>query len=255
MKKELTTLFTGRHYTVLPEIDSTNTYLSRILGNISLPEGSVIRAVNQFAGRGQKGSAWESEGGKNLLLSFLFYPKFLEPRKVFLLNKTFALGVHDFVSLWLKKHITIKWPNDIYWKKKKLSGILIENSINASSISHSILGIGININQKSFPVDLINASSFGIIKKKEFDLEILFNSLCSCIEARYLQLKNGDHAQIDEDYLAVLYSSGKWKVYEHNGIRFKGMIKGVDENGKLIVELKNGQVRNFDIKEIVYIEN
>jgi BirA family biotin operon repressor/biotin-[acetyl-CoA-carboxylase] ligase len=254
MKKELTTLFTGRHYTLLPEIDSTNTYLSNILGNISLPEGSVIRAVNQLHGRGQKGSAWESEEGKNLLLSFLFYPKFLDPRRVFMLNKTFALAVYDFVTIWLKNHVSIKWPNDIYWKKKKLSGMLIENSMNGSSISHCILGVGININQKIFGKELTNAISFAIIKRKEFDLEELFNSLCSCIEVRYLQLKNGEFEKLDHDYHSILFSSGKWKIYESEGLRFKGLIKGVEENGKLMVELKNGSVKKFDLKEIKFVD-
>ena len=90
MKKELTTLFTGRHSTFLPEIDSTNTYLAGILRKISLPEGSVVRAGIQNAGRGQKGAIWESEKGKNLLLSFLFYPSFVAPKDVFLINKTFS---------------------------------------------------------------------------------------------------------------------------------------------------------------------
>jgi BirA family biotin operon repressor/biotin-[acetyl-CoA-carboxylase] ligase len=254
MKKDLTTLFTGRHYTLLPEIDSTNSYLSDILGNIDLPEGSVIRAVKQNAGRGQKGTAWESEEGKNLLLSFLFFPKFIEPKQVFLLNKTFALGVHDFALIWLKNHITIKWPNDIYWKKKKLCGILIENSITSSLINHSILGIGINVNQTSFSKELLNAVSFAIVKRKQFDLERLFNSLCHCIESRYLQLKNGEQEIIDKNYHSVLFNLDKWKIYESNSIRFKGRIDGVDENGKLIVGLMNGQEKRFDLKEIRFIE-
>lgn len=253
MKKDLTTLFTGRHYTFLPEIDSTNTYLSGILNNISLPEGSVIRAVNQKAGRGQKGSIWESEGGKNLLLSFLFYPTFVATKDIFLINKTFALGVYDFASLWLRKYISIKWPNDIYWKDKKLSGLLIENSVNGTLISHTIVGVGINVNQRNFPVNLVNPVSFSIIRNKDFDLEVLFNSLCSCMETRYLQLKNGEIKKINEDYQGALFAFGKWKTFESNSVRFKGRIKGVDDNGKLMLEVKSGAIRKFDLKEIRYI--
>ena len=252
MKKDLTTLFTGRHYTFLPEIDSTNTYLSGILGNISLPEGSVIRAVKQNAGRGQKGSIWESEGGKNLLLSFLFYPEFLTANDIFLLNKTFALGVYDFTSMWLKKNVSIKWPNDIYWKNKKIAGLLIENSVNGTSISHSILGVGVNVNQILFSKELINPISFSKIKNKEFDLEELFNSLCSCIEIRYLQLKSEDHKRIIDEYRTALFNLEKWKTYESGKTRFKGRIIDVDESGKLIMEIKNGKIKKYDLKEIKY---
>lgn len=253
MKKELTTLFTGRHSTFLPEINSTNTYLSGLLRTISLPEGSVIRTDYQTAGRGQKSAVWESEAGKNLLLSFLFYPSFVSPKDVFLLNKTFSLGIYDFIEKWLQNSVTIKWPNDIYWKNKKVCGILIENTINASTISHSIIGMGININQRHFSADLINPVSFFQIKNNEYNLEELFNSLCSCLEVRYLQLKNDDIKTIDKDYQSALFSFGEWKNYESAGIRFEGCILGVDENGKLMIETEKGDVRKFDLKEVKYV--
>jgi BirA family transcriptional regulator, biotin operon repressor / biotin---[acetyl-CoA-carboxylase] ligase len=253
MKKDLTTLFTGRHCTFLPEVDSTNTYLAGLLRNIELPEGSVIRAVKQSAGRGQKGAIWESEGGKNLLVSFLFYPTFISSKEIFLLNKTFALGLHDFVLIYLKKHVRIKWPNDIYWKNKKVSGILIENSINSSMIAHSILGVGVNINQVSFPDELSNPVSFSLVKHKEFDIEELFNALCACIESRYLKLKNGDHKSLHDDYHSLLYACGEWKTYENSNGRFKGNIQGVDDDGRIKILLENGDVNAFDLKEIKYI--
>lgn len=255
MKKELTTLFTGRHSTFLKEIDSTNTYLAEIMRNNVLPEGSVVRTDKQNAGRGQKGAAWESEAGKNLLLSFLFYPFFLMPKDVFLLNKTFSLGIYDFVSIWLKKNVSIKWPNDIYWKNKKVCGILIENSISTSTISHSIIGMGININQKHFSEELINPVSFWMANQKEYDLEELFNSLCSCIEARYLQLRNGDVKSLDAEYRSVLFSFGEWKTYENMGIRFEGRIQGVDEYGKLLIETETSEIKLFDLKEIKFIDH
>jgi BirA family biotin operon repressor/biotin-[acetyl-CoA-carboxylase] ligase len=254
MKKDLTTLFTGRQVTFLPEVDSTNTYLSGLLRSITLPEGSVIRAMKQRAGRGQKNTVWESEEKKNLLVSFIFYPSFIQPMDVFILNKTFTLGVYDFVSRYLGKKVTIKWPNDIYWKNTKVSGILIENSISASSITHSILGIGININQVTFSKEVKNPGSFSLIKKKEYDLEELFQYLCSFLEARYLMLKNGNKAQIEKDYTSVLYSLDLWKKFETDSSKFKGKITGVDESGKLIVQVENGESVKFNAKEIRYVE-
>src|SRR5690242_15054378 len=120
MNKELTTLFTGRHIIDIESVESTNSYLSELLKTQLVAEGSVVRAFSQLAGRGQMGARWSSEDGKNLLVSFAFYPTFVVPRNLFLLNKTYALGVYDFLKSIIGNDLKLKWPNDIYWKSKKL---------------------------------------------------------------------------------------------------------------------------------------
>ena len=253
MKKELTTLFTGRHYTVLEEIDSTNSFLAGILRNKILPEGAAIRTEYQKAGRGQAGVGWESESGKNLLISLAFYPGFVSPKEVFLLNKTYALAVYDFAENLLGSNVRIKWPNDVYWNDKKLGGILVENAIYQSALSYSILGVGLNVNQVAFSPALPNPVSFAMIKGIEYDLDELFNSLCGFIEARYLQLKRGDLFRIDEDYLSALYKMNEWIRFRSNSQEYAGCIRGVSENGKLIIEKESGQVVDYDIKEVKYV--
>lgn len=253
MKKDLTTLFTGRHCTFLKEVDSTNTFLSSKLRQEVLPEGAVVRAFAQNAGRGQAGTIWESASGKNLLLSYLFYPRFITPKHVFDLNKAFALGVYDFISASLISDVAIKWPNDIYWKKKKVAGMLVENSMNNSVLNYSILGIGININQEIFSDKLPNPVSFRQVTGKEYDLDEIFYSLSSFIESRYLQLKSNDLKKIEEDYHSALFLSGQWAEYEAENQKFMGMIRRVDDNGKIVLELKDGQVREFELKEIRFV--
>ncbi len=249
--KDLTTLFTGRHSVDLSEVDSANSYLSFILRKNRLHEGTVVRTEKQNAGRGQRGTVWESEPGKNLLLSFVFYPSFIAPKNVFLLNKTFSLGVYDFAVKWLGNDVSIKWPNDIYFGDKKLAGILIENTVTFNKIDQMIFGIGINVNQKKFPDYLINATSFVLIKDIEYNRDELFSSLCSSIESRYIQLKNGEVSTINYEYDSALFGKGKKIFFRDRFKRFPAVIQGVNESGQLIVQTEN-QLTLFDLKEIKF---
>ena len=124
MQKELTTLFTGRQVISLGTVMSTNSYMADLLKMRVMPEGTLLKAAIQSAGRGQGESTWFSEKSKNMLLSFAFFPRFLLARDIFLLNKAYSLGIFDYVSSRLGPGVKIKWPNDIYWEDKKVSGII-----------------------------------------------------------------------------------------------------------------------------------
>ncbi len=253
MQKELTTLFTGRQVIVMDSVDSTNTYLSQLLKSQIVAEGCAIRAISQKSGRGQIGSRWISEDGKNLLVSFVFYPTFVVPRNLFLLNKTYALGVYDFISSILGSDCSIKWPNDIYWKNKKLGGLLVENTITTSVITNSILGIGLNVNQIDFPTSMPNPSSLALIQPSTYLLDDIFNGLSNSIEGRYLQLKRGEKATLDADYQKALFRCEEWAFYEDKKGKFPGCIKGVDNQGLLKIEDEDGDMRMYDLKEIKYL--
>ena len=250
--KELTTLFTGRHCEVLDEVGSTNTYLSDLLRTVTLPEGSVIRAISQNAGRGQYGSAWHSAPGENLLLSFVFYPSGIAPKEVFVLNKSYALGIFDFIASVLGKQAFIKWPNDILAGGRKVAGLLVENSIQAGTIVHSILGAGINVNQREFPA-LPDATSLSLLSGKRYNPDELFNILCGFLEKRYLQVKNRQWQQLDADYLKALYRRNEWHMFEAAGNSFEGFIEGVDENGRLMVRNRQDRLHLFGVKEISFL--
>ncbi len=253
MQKELTTLFTGRQAIILESVDSTNSYLSQLLKSQIVAEGCAIRAISQNSGRGQIGSRWISEDRKNLLVSFAFYPTFVGPRNLFLLNKTYALGVYDFILSLVGSDCSIKWPNDIYWKNKKIGGLLVENTITTSVITNSILGIGLNVNQLDFPQTLPNPTSLGLILPSNYSLEGIFNGLCNSIEARYLQLKRGEKTTLDADYQKSLFRCEEWAFYEDKKGRFPGCIKGVDNQGLLKIEDEEGDMRFYDLREIKYL--
>jgi BirA family biotin operon repressor/biotin-[acetyl-CoA-carboxylase] ligase len=250
------TIFLGKYCIRLEKIHSTNSYLADLCAEKSLPEGTVVIADEQEQGRGQRGTHWESEAGKNLTLSILLKPLFLKPEEQFNLSRMVSLAVSDFVfslaphpsSLVLK----IKWPNDIYVGNRKIAGILIENSVSGNSISHSVVGIGINVNQEKFSVELPNPTSLKLETRKEFNLEDCLEKLCSCMEKRYLQLRNHSK-EIDSDYLKNLYRFEEWAGYNYKGEKLKGKITGVTKIGKLVLEKENREMIECDFKEVGFI--
>jgi len=121
------TNYIGRNRRYFDMVDSTNNYASLIAGKSGIPEGTLVWAGFQSAGRGQAGNRWESEAGKNLTFSLILYPHFLPPEMQFLLSEAVSLGITDFLTLYIPNPL-IKWPNDIYAENRKIGGILIEHS-------------------------------------------------------------------------------------------------------------------------------
>ena len=151
----------------LNETHSTNSYLRElIMREKEQPEGTVVITDYQTAGRGQKGNSWESERGKNLTFSILLHPNHIPPGKQFILSQLISIAIVGVLKKY-DRHFTIKWPNDIYWKEKKIAGMLIEVDLTGSSLSNAIIGIGININQRHFKSDAPNPVSLTQITGKE----------------------------------------------------------------------------------------
>jgi BirA family biotin operon repressor/biotin-[acetyl-CoA-carboxylase] ligase len=251
------TLFIGQNSIHLKSVDSTNSYASEMLRQISLPDGTLFYTFEQENGRGQRGNKWESEANKNVALSYVLHPSFLPITKQFLLTKIVSLAVADLMTEILKKEaipaeIRIKWPNDIYINRKKIAGILIENTLKEHTIQSAIIGIGINVNQTSFSSTL-NAGSLKQICNKEFDLIQLIDLLSQKIEANYLRLKAGKLDQIHSNYLQQLYQLNEKKNYQVDEQQIEGCIIGVSETGKLQVQLNDLLIREFDLKEIGFI--
>jgi len=248
------TLFIGQNLIYLKSIDSTNSYANELLEQINPLEGTLIYTFNQEKGRGQRGNRWECEANKNVALSIILNPSSLKLDEQFLLNKFVSLAVADLLaeitsSNGKKQEVKIKWPNDIFINNKKIAGILIENTIRESTIQHTVIGIGININQTQFNSD-INATSLSLLLNKEFDLLLIIESLCEFIEARYLQLKSNNRGDINQAYLHQLYLFNEWHNYTSNNTVFEGKIIDISKIGKLQLQLKSGEVKDFDLKEI-----
>ena len=248
------TLFVGQNFIKLKEVDSTNNYLKKLTSNSEpLPEGTVIMADHQFAGRGQQESVWQTEPGKNISASIYLKPSFLPLKKQFYLNMAVSLAVSEALSDFLPHPVMVKWPNDIYYNKKKLGGILIENTLTGSTIKSAVIGIGLNINQEEFTGELgAKATSLFQILHKEADLEFVMTKIFVYMEKYYLNLKSGKYEFLHQQYLKCLLNYNLSAGYRQNGRVFEGIIRGVEDNGLLNMEI-DGKLFTFNFKEIEYI--
>ena len=244
-------LFVGQNLITLKEVDSTNTFLKNTLSNSKpLPEGTVIMAESQYAGRGQQQNKWNSDPGKNLTFSLLLNPTFLAIASQFDLTRVVSLGVHDGLATILDDKLKIKWPNDVYYADGKLGGILIENLLQGSQIKQSVIGIGLNVNQDVFPDWVPNPVSVKQILQQDYDLRVLLSEICSHIEAWYLKLKAGKVELVRKAYLDQLYWLNQQHAFRSNGSVFEGEIIAVKDNGVLVIKSNIGAEMEFSFKEI-----
>lgn len=245
------TLFVGQVLIDLPQVASTNAYAQSLLSGDKPADGTVISTFQQTDGRGQVGSKWESEPGKNISLSLILYPDFMVVKDQFLLNIFVSLAVFDFVKNCLPEYpVSIKWPNDIYVGDRKLGGILLQNSLINTQIRSTVVGIGININQTAFLTNPPNPTSMRLEAGHDFELSNLVPSLCEFLESRYLQLKAGKIVPLQQAYLQQLYRFGVMANYHRaNGENFEGIITGIDPTGRLVMSIE-GREESFDLKEL-----
>lgn len=253
MRPPIHTIFIGKTHKHVSRVDSTNLYIRQVLDSsaISIPEGLLVTSDEQFAGKGQGSNLWLSSPKQNLTLSILLRPVFLSPRYVFYLNKAVALAVHD--TLATETHgIAIKWPNDIYHHNQKLGGILIENVMDNSSITQSIIGIGINVNQSTFDPNLPNPQSLINVTGRETDLSALLEKLCIQLEKYYLQLRASQFTTIDALYHHYLYGHQQQHTFIINNEKIVATINGVNPQGKLILNAPSGKLE-LALGEVVWL--
>lgn len=235
---------------VVDQVPSTNDYLKNLLSNITpTPEATAIMALDQTAGKGQRGNTWLSEPGKNLTFSFLLYPTQLKPMQSFALNMLISIGIHNWASK-LSDHVKIKWPNDIYINNKKVGGVLIENQLSSSTIKSSIIGIGLNINQSNFPSEIQErASSLLLECGKSFDIQETCLDLLYTILETYASLNAIPMDLLLEKYNKILFQKGMKANYEIAGKEEICTLVAVNQEGQLLLETKRG-IQSFDLKEV-----
>ncbi len=236
----------------LTECHSTNAFLMALCKEKNLHEGTILITPNQTDGKGQRGNVWDAQENKNLTLSLLYKPKFLQATAQFDLNIAISLAVFDTLQSFLPtKSVKIKWPNDMLvnfsGSIKKVSGILIENTLKGNFIENSIVGIGINVNQLDFQFP--HASSIAEVNQKTIDLNIVLNTLCENLEKRYLALMNNHIAKLKIEYLNNLLGFNQELNYIKNGESIKGVIVDISSNGQLIME-HDDEVVFYNFKEI-----
>ena len=242
----------GSKLIFIENLPSTNTYAGQLLRNGNIQEGTIIHTNFQSAGRGQIGNGWESEDGKNLLMSIILNPSTINPADQFIISMAVSLGICDFLNRYIDG-LSIKWPNDIYVKDDKIAGILIENTILGDKLEYSIAGIGLNINQEKFLSNAPNPVSLKLITGSEYDLNLCLSQLSADLDKRYKQVISEEFAQIKMDYTAKLFRFNSWSNFREQEYVFIGRIISVADNGRLRIERKSGSVKEYYFKEIEYI--
>ncbi|WP_343626154.1 biotin--[acetyl-CoA-carboxylase] ligase [Flavobacterium lindanitolerans] len=234
----------------LDAINSTNDYLKGLLQQQFVENFTIVTAENQTEGKGQMGSKWNVESGKNLTFSVLVKDLLLEVNQIFHLNVATAVSIIEALSFLEIKDLAIKWPNDILAEGKKIGGILIENSIKSNGEIFSIIGIGLNVNQRDFE-NLPKASSLSLLLDKELDKEAILIPIIECLIRNVSLILNKNTQSIWEKYHACLYKKGIPMPFENiKGNKFMGIINGVDQSGKLHLTLEDDFVKSYEIKEI-----
>ena len=228
--------------------DSTNLYLKELTLTQSLEDYTIVSAKLQLNGRGQMGSKWHSEEGKNLTVSILKKFKNFPATKQFHLNCIVCLTIYDVLNELAVPNLSVKWPNDILSGNQKICGILVENILQGKFISKSILGIGLNVNQMNFST-LENASSIKQILGSNLDYDL--DKLLSKITRRLKFNFDLSESVMREKYTTLLFRKDKPSTFSNpKGILFSGFIRGIDESGKLMVELENQMLMKYGLKEI-----
>jgi BirA family biotin operon repressor/biotin-[acetyl-CoA-carboxylase] ligase len=234
------------------QTESTNLLLNSWCNEKTVAQFTTVIAGFQTAGRGQRGNKWESDEGMNLLFSTVLYPIFLAVRQQFLLSQIISLAVKEVLDSF-SEGFSIKWPNDIYHCDKKIAGILIENDLSGNTISRTIVGTGLNINQEAFHSDAPNPISLRQITGTVHDRKDILQAVMLRLMEYYNQLSNGETEEISSRYLASLYRSRGMHTYTDASGEFQAEIFTVSPEGYLWLKDDKGALRKYAFKEVQYI--
>lgn len=238
----LNTKFIGRNYIHFEEIPSTNEYIK----SKEFPDGTVVIAETQTAGKGRKGRKWVSTYSKGLYFSVLLKPR-VEVYYTSKLSLLFLYSVFKVLKGYIDGGLKIKWPNDIYLNGKKLAGFLIDSSIENNEVVRMVFGVGINVNTDLEDLrDVEMATSLKIETGKEFNRKTLLANLLQEMEIDYykfLETKFFDVINIERD---LLWLGENVKIYEDGKVIHEGVIEGLNDDGALKLQTKEGV-------ELIYI--
>jgi len=253
-------LVTACNIVYLDETDSTNRYLQDLSQQEKLEEGTSVFTLHQTFGRGLCGNSWESEKGKNVLFSSIFYPD-MPVSNQFYLSEIISLSILQA----LRKNtepfdknaapeFSIKWPNDIYWREKKIAGILIENTVVDNRIVQSIIGAGVNINQEDFKSSAPNPVSLKQIIGTESDIRNVFIQIITNLYRNYIRILRDELNLIHSIYMDNLFrKSGLHPFLSKEKEIFYASVKGIYPSGALVLESEDKKERAFMFKEVEFV--
>lgn len=231
---------------------STNAMMHQMYLEGKCFNGLVLKTDYQTHGKGLQSNTWFSRPSTNLLFSIGLETRFIEPSRQFLLTKMISIALLRSLQklLLLNEGLSIKWPNDLYYKNQKLAGILVNNMIKGNSLDYSIIGVGLNVNETYFPAHLPNPVSMVQIGNQIYErdkvLDVILLQLSQSIE-----MLQSDATSLDEPYLKHLLYYQQWHEYQFEGNDVTGKIEGVNKYGHLQVLTYGGELLSCDLKDLV----
>lgn len=241
----------GKRFIELLRVDSTNNYAMQLAQKGVAFHGDAYFAFEQTEGKGQFSKKWLSAKGENIILSLVIDTSQLLLSQQFVLNMAAAISVMQLFNKYTTEKINIKWPNDIYCRDRKAAGILIENVIRGSKWQFAIAGFGININQTSFSIDLKNPISLKQITGNSYNTVELAKELCGLFDENFKHLQSHNEKYIFDTYNNALYKRNESVAFKNNHSNFSGIVKGVDNLGKLVIE--NGTEQAYETGQLEWI--
>lgn len=233
-------------------LSSTNGQAVKDIQEGIAQDGKVIWTGDQTQGKGNGTNQWESEKGKNLTFSLLVEPHFLKPAEQFVLTQLISIALYETLSHILSpEKLFIKWPNDVYYDKKKIAGVLIQNYVKGQQINFAVIGVGLNVNQKIFLSDAPNPASLMHFTGKEMEIQPLLDEILKNFKNHYEALDDPEkRMELHEKYLAHLYLRNQWAAFTDESGTFSAKITGINDYGQLHIEDKEGNQKTYGFKEI-----
>lgn len=233
--------------------ESTNSYLRDLYSKQKVVDYTVVLAKKQKKGRGQMGTVWSSQEGKNLTFSVFKGLKGLDIENTFFVSIVTSLAIVKALKALNISNLKIKWPNDILSDNYKICGILIENVIKNNELDSCIIGIGLNVNQMEFK-DLPKASSLKLLTGIHYTLDEVLNEIVNKMEQYFIKLRKGNLSDLMKEYESHLFRKNKPSTFTSTeGTMFSGYIKGITNSGKLSVLLEDNIISEYDLKEITLL--
>jgi BirA family biotin operon repressor/biotin-[acetyl-CoA-carboxylase] ligase len=242
VQRHLSTARLGRRIFFYPVLDSTND-VALELARGGEPEGSVVMADHQRAGRGRRGHTWSSPPERDVLMSLVLRPG-KDARDALPVTLVAALSIAVVLSKLLDVEVGVKWPNDVVCASGKLAGILAESSSTALCLTHLVVGVGINVNVRAdeFPAQLNHpAASCHTLTGEDWTRADIAADVLGTIEAYYDRLLRDGFAPLRSAYEARLVHMEREVAFEHDGARTSGVVRGVAADGALRVEPYGGE--------------
>ncbi len=237
----------------LSATNSTNTYLKELSKTIDVVDGVVVVTENQQSGRGQLDGVWQSEIGKSLTFSVFKRFENLQSSHQFKISMLVGVSIITVLSKLNIPQLSLKWPNDIMSYNKKVGGILIENQLVGSQVKSAVIGIGLNCNEMQFD-NLPNATSLRRITGNMFNIELILKSIVQELNNLVETKKSSTYEDVRLIYEKLLFRKDKvWNFQIAEGPFFNGIIRGVTETGRLLLEIESGEINDYGLKELKMI--